>query len=81
MGGRDDANASPVWARSGVAISTCPKSYISAESQSLVEDFLVRGRLGGIRAGELSARQVDAFVLLERELTEQGRKVRTNPAS
>ena len=71
MGGRDDPDAPPVWARKHVAIATCPKSYISAESQSLVEEFFVRRRLGGIRAAELSARQADAFVLLEHELARE----------
>ena len=68
MGGSDDPAAAPVWVRANVAVSTCPKSYISSESQSLVEEFWIRRRLGGIRAAELTARQADAFVLLEHEL-------------
>jgi hypothetical protein len=59
-----------VWARKDVSLETCPKSYISAESESLVEEFLVWRRLGGIQLAELSARQVDAFVILERALAE-----------
>ncbi|SPE39710.1 conserved hypothetical protein [Candidatus Sulfopaludibacter sp. SbA3] len=58
----------PVWARKEVSLDTCPKSYISAESEVLVEEFLVRRRLGGIPLAELTARQVDAFVILEKEL-------------
>ncbi len=68
MGGCDDTGSPPVWARRRVAISTCPKSYIRAESHSLVEEFFVRRRLGGIRAGELTAKQAEAFVILENEL-------------
>jgi hypothetical protein len=34
----------------------------------LVEEFLVRRRLGGIAFGELSARQVEAFLVLEQAL-------------
>jgi hypothetical protein len=60
-----------VWARKTVAIEICPKSYITAESEGLVEEFLVRRRLGGISFGELSARQVEAFVVLEQALTEE----------
>jgi hypothetical protein len=60
-----------VWARGGVALSTCPKSYITAESEALVEDFLVRQRMGGFRVEELSARQVDAFVVLEQVFAEE----------
>jgi hypothetical protein len=60
-----------VWARKMVAIEICPKSYITAESEGLVEEFLVRRRLGGMSFGELSARQVEAFVVLEQALTEE----------
>ena len=34
----------------------------------MVEDFLVRRRLGGIDFGDLSARQVEAFLVLEQAL-------------
>ena len=64
-----DAKAAPVWARKSVATESCPKSYITAESEGLVEDFLVRRRLGGMNFTELSARQVEGFVILEQALT------------
>jgi hypothetical protein len=51
-----------------VALATCPKPYITAESQALVEEFFVRRRLRAFDAKELSARQVEAFVILEKEL-------------
>ncbi|MBZ5724875.1 MAG: hypothetical protein LAP87_07740 [Acidobacteriia bacterium] len=57
-----------MWARKHVALTTCPKSYITAESESLVEEFFVRRRLGGFDIEGLSARQVEAFVILERAL-------------
>lgn len=60
----------PVWARNNIALNTCPKSYISAESEALVEEFLVWRRLGGVHLAELSARQVDAFMVLDRALAE-----------
>jgi hypothetical protein len=56
----------PVWVRNGVALDTCPRPTITAESQSLVEEFLVRRRLRALYTGELSARQVEAFVILEK---------------
>ncbi len=49
-------------------LDTCPKPYITAESQSLMEEFFVRRRLRGFDGEELSARQVEAFVILEKEL-------------
>lgn len=63
-----DGKAAPVWARKTVAIESCPKSYITAESEGLVEDFLVRRRLGGMSFAELSARQVEGFLILEQAL-------------
>ena len=63
-----DANAAPVWARKAVAIESCPKSYITVESEGMVEDFLVRRRLGGMNFEELSARQVEGFLILEQAL-------------
>jgi hypothetical protein len=57
-----------VWARKTIAIESCPKSYVTAESEGLVEEFLVRRRLGGIDFDELSARQVEAFLVLEQAL-------------
>jgi hypothetical protein len=60
-----------VWVRKGVAITTCPKSYITAESLTLVEDYLVRRRLNGIEFSELSGRQVEAFLILEKALAEE----------
>jgi hypothetical protein len=63
-----DRGAAPVWARKTVATESCPKSYITAESVGMVEDFLVRRRLGGMSFGELSVRQVEAFLILEEAL-------------
>jgi hypothetical protein len=40
---------------------------VTAESLGLVEEFLVRRRLGGLDFDELSARQVEAFLILEGE--------------
>jgi hypothetical protein len=64
----DQGKAAPVWARKTVATESCPKSYITADSEGLLEDFLVRRRLGGISFGELSARQVEGFLILEQAL-------------
>jgi hypothetical protein len=60
-----------VWARRGVALTACPKAAIRAESEALVEEFFVRRRLGGTAFAELSAKQVEAFVILESALMEE----------
>jgi len=57
-----------VWVRRRVSLRTCPKSYITAESLTLVEEFFVRRRLGGMNFAELTAKQVEAFVILEKAL-------------
>ena len=62
----EDAALPPVWARKRVALGTCPKSYITAESQTLMEEFFVRRRMGGFDLEKLSMRQVEAFLILER---------------
>jgi hypothetical protein len=59
----------PVWARNEVVLFTCPKSYITPESETLVEEFFVRRRVGAILISELTARQVEAFTLLENAFT------------
>jgi hypothetical protein len=69
LGLGEDAGAPLVWARRDVSLRTCPKAYITAESQTLVEEFFVRRRLGGVDFAELSARQVEAFAILEKALT------------
>lgn len=51
-----------------MVLETCPKSTVTAESESLVEEFLVRRRLRSLDWEGLSARQVEAFVILEKAL-------------
>jgi hypothetical protein len=68
-----------VWSRKNVALATCPRSYITTESGLMVEEFFVRRRLGGIRFAELSARQVEAFLILEQALEAETRETQTNP--
>lgn len=68
---QDEPAGPPVWARHGIALATCPKSYITAESMTLLEEFAFRRHLGGFHAADLTARQADAFVILERALAEE----------
>jgi hypothetical protein len=57
-----------VWARNQTAVTTCPKSYITAQSTAWLEEFYVWRRLGGIRPDRLTARQAEAYLLIEDEL-------------
>src|SRR6185369_17928748 len=40
LGLSDTGRAAPVWARKTIAIESCPQSYITAESEGLLEEFL-----------------------------------------
>ena len=63
----------PVWARGGIALETCPKSYVSAESLTLVEEFMVRKRVGTRGVEGLSAKQVEAFLILQEQLAAENK--------
>lgn len=65
----DPPQGPPVWARKSIALQTCPRSFVTSESQAFVEEFLVRRRFGAIEIRELSAKQVEAFAWLEKEFT------------
>ncbi len=69
MPAREERAGRPIWARKGVVIFTCPTSYVTAESQCLLEEFLARKRLGGHPPESLPARKAEAFFILERELS------------
>ena len=59
-----------VWSRRHVATDICPKSLVTAESLGWIEEFFVRKRLGlGLGLPfDLSARQAEAFLILEEQL-------------
>ena len=54
-----------MWARKSVALGVCPKSYITAESIALLNEFAVIRRFARADISELSGRQLDAFLILE----------------
>jgi hypothetical protein len=58
-----------VWARDGASLTTCPTSYITAESLVLLEEFHAWKLMGLSNFLELPARLVEAIVILENELT------------
>ena len=56
-----------VWARRRVAAEQCPTSLVTAQSLAFIEQFYVWRKLGPKYPGELSAREVEAFLILEQE--------------
>lgn len=60
-----------VWAADSVATIICPKSFVTAQSMAWVEEYLVRRKLGQRGIDGLGAREVEAFLILEHELSER----------
>jgi hypothetical protein len=58
----------PVWIRNRIHTDVCPKSIVQAQSLGWIEEYAVWRRMGGVRTDELSAKQVDAYLVLEAEL-------------
>lgn len=63
-----ESPATIVWARNHVATDICPKSLITAKSISWIEEFLIWKRLRLDLQNDLSARQAEAFLILEEQL-------------
>ena len=57
-----------VWGRRQVHTEECPKSFIRSESTALVEEFVVRRRLGISDTLDLDAKKVDAFLILREQM-------------
>jgi hypothetical protein len=57
-----------VWARGRVSLSTCPTSYITPESITLLEEFHAWKLFGAGSFYGLPARLVEAIFVLENEL-------------
>jgi hypothetical protein len=58
-------------------LEECPRSFITADSQALLEEFFVRRRLEVRETLETEARKIDAFLLLRDEMEREERDVKT----
>jgi hypothetical protein len=63
-----------VWARRRVSTRECPRSFITGESVGWLEEFHAWRRLGYPDARSLTARQAEALLLLEDELSQEVRR-------
>ena len=61
----EETKGPPIWARNDVVLFTCPKSYVTSESETLVEEFFVRRRMGAIARGLIEANRGSVARLLE----------------
>lgn len=66
-------NARTVWGRRQVQTQECPKSFVTGESMSLLEEFFVRRRLGIADSLDLDARKTDAFLILRDQMEREER--------
>ncbi len=57
-----------VWARSAIALDSCPVSYVTAESLVLVQEFVAWRQSSVAGLLSLPARTAEAFCILEKEL-------------
>jgi hypothetical protein len=58
-----------VWARKQVSTFICPKSFISARSLAWLEDYFVWRKLGRQMDRDMSARRMEAFLILEQQVS------------
>ena len=57
-----------VWAHKHAQTTECPKSFVTAESMAIIEEFFVRRRLGIQNSLETEARKMDGFLILSDEM-------------
>jgi len=69
--GDPEAGEQVVWARKNIATTTCPRSYITPQSLQWLEEYWTWRLLGGYGLQRLSARQAQAFCILENELVKE----------
>jgi hypothetical protein len=60
--------ARPIWTRKRISTDRCPKSVVSAQSLTWLEEFFVWRKLRGEFDIDAEARKVEAFLILEAEL-------------
>jgi hypothetical protein len=66
-----------VWGRKQIQSEECPKSLVTGTSLALLEEFLVRRRLGIQESLETEARKIDAFLILREQMEREERDVTT----
>jgi hypothetical protein len=63
-----------------VAVDVCPKSLVTAQSLTWLEEYWVMRKLRQPLSSELPARQIEAFLILEDEILVEERDARERPA-
>ena len=71
---REGTGRQIVWARGNVAVTECPRSLIRAESLEFLERYYAWKISGKKDLTKLSARQAEAFLILENEWKKEAEK-------
>jgi hypothetical protein len=58
-----------IWARARVSTTSCPVSYVTAESRTLIEEFYGWKLLGVSSYDHIPARVAEAIFILEDQLS------------
>lgn len=53
-----------MWGRKQTHVDECPKTFVTAGSLALLEEFFVRRRLGVPDSIDTEARKIEAFLIL-----------------
>lgn len=69
----------PVWVARSVETENCPKSVVTAQSLLWLEEFAA-WRGGYVPNGMLTARQIDAFQVLDNELLKEAQREKQSTA-
>ena len=67
-----------VWGRGQTHSDECPKSFVTGESLSLLEEFFVSRALGIPPTVDLPARTADAFLILREQVEREERNGTTD---
>ena len=67
-----------VWGRAQTHVDECPKSFITGQSLSMLEEFFVSRALGIPPSVALPARTVDAFLVLREQVDREERNGTTD---
>jgi hypothetical protein len=63
-----------IWAKGRLSLTTCPRSYITAESIGWLEAYQAWRAFGFGNPAEMPARDVEAFFVLENENNTEKRR-------
>jgi len=68
------APPTPIWVKRDLVLFECPRSFITGQSASLLERYALRKRWGDADYRNASAKEVEAFLILDAEMESEERQ-------